>query len=140
MDGPARSTPASSALPRSASYRHVDVTQRASVEAAFADAIAELGGLDVLAHPAAVHGAAAPEDVTDDELDRLLTVNVKGTILTNQAAFHAMRGTGSGSIINFGSIAGLRPEPFAAHYSGPRARCTPGRAPPRPRGARTASA
>ncbi len=116
-EGRAVAADAEHAGPGRASYRHVDVTQRGSVEAAFTDAVAELGGLDVLAHPAAVHGAAAPEDVTDDELDRLLTVNVKGTILTNQAAFHAMRGTGSGSIINFGSIAGLRPEPFAPHYS-----------------------
>ena len=100
-----------------ATYRHVDVADADDVETAFAAAVDELGGLDVLAHPAAIQRAAAPEDLTTEDVDQMMAVNVRGTILTNQTAHKHMRQTGGGSIINFGSISGLRPEPGAAAYS-----------------------
>lgn len=115
-DGQAVVDAANEQGPGRATYRHVDVSQRASVEEAFDAAVSELGGLDVLAHPAAVQRPVAPEDITDEGWDQMMDVNVKGTVLTNQAAFRAMR-DGGGSIINFGSISGLRPEPGAAAYS-----------------------
>ncbi len=116
-DGQAVVDAANDQGPGRATYRHVDVSQRASVEDAFDAAVSELGGLDVLAHPAAVQRPVAPEDITDEDWALMMDVNVKGTVLTNQAAFRAMRDHGGGSIINFGSISGLRPEPGAAAYS-----------------------
>ena len=47
----------------------------------------------------------------------MFSVNVKGTMLTNQTARFYMKNSGGGSIINFGSISGLRPEPSASAYS-----------------------
>ena len=47
----------------------------------------------------------------------MFAVNVRGTMLTNQVARRYIREAGGGSIINFGSISGLRPEPGAAAYS-----------------------
>ena len=47
----------------------------------------------------------------------MFSVNVKGTMLTNQIAYKYMKESGGGSIINFGSISGLRPEPSASAYS-----------------------
>lgn len=116
-DGQAVVDAANERGPGRASYLHVDVSQRGSVEDAFDAAVSELGGLDVLAHPAAVQRPVAPEDITDDGWAVMMDVNVKGTVLTNQVAFRAMRDDGGGSIINFGSISGLRPEPTAAAYS-----------------------
>ena len=43
-------------------------------------------------------------------------VNVRGTMLTNRVARRYMKHSG-GSIINFGSISALRPEPSATSYS-----------------------
>ena len=104
--------------PGHATYRHVDVSDRASVESAFDEAIDEMGGLDVLAHPAAIQASDVAEDITDENWDRMFSINVRGTMLTNQAAFKSMRAGGNGgSIINFGSISGLRPEPSAPAYS-----------------------
>ena len=100
-----------------ASYRSVDVADGESVRAAFADAAAELGGLDVLAHPAAIQRSSSASDVSIDDWDLMFAVNVRGTMLTNQAAFHLMKPSGGGSIINFGSISGQRPEVGAAAYS-----------------------
>ena len=104
--------------PGHAMYRHVDVADRKSVESAFDAAVTEMGGLDVLAHPAAIQRSELAEDVSSEDWDRMFAINVRGTMLTNQAAFKAMKAGGNGgSIINFGSISGLRPEPSAAAYS-----------------------
>lgn len=104
--------------PGNATYLHVDVADRASVEAAFEEAVNSMGGLDVLAHPAAIQRSDVADEVSDDDWDLMFAVNVRGTMLTNQAAFKAMKAGGQGgSIINFGSISGLRPEPSAPAYS-----------------------
>ncbi len=100
-----------------ASYLRVDVADPASVRASFERAVRAMGGLDVLAHPAAIQRASDPSDVTLEDWEQMFAVNVAGTMLTNQVAHHHMRANGGGSIINFGSISGLRPEPGAAAYS-----------------------
>ena len=97
-------------------FRHCDVSDRAEVNAVFAAAVDELGGLDVLAHVAGIERSVPSEDISDAEWDVVLGVNAKGTMLTNQAAFRAMRAAG-GAIINFGSAAGILGQPGSAHYS-----------------------
>lgn len=103
--------------PGTAGYLHVDVSDKQSVETAFAEAAERLGGLDVLAHPAAIQRSADASDVSIEDWDLMFAVNVRGTMLTNQAAHTHMKASGGGSIINFGSISGQRPEPSAAAYS-----------------------
>ena len=103
--------------PGKAEYMHVDVSDRQSVEASFARAVDWLGGLDVLAHPAAIQRSSSATDVTVEDWDLMFAVNVRGTMLTNQVAHRHMKSSGGGSIINFGSISGLRPEVSAAAYS-----------------------
>jgi NAD(P)-dependent dehydrogenase (short-subunit alcohol dehydrogenase family) len=76
-----------------------------------------LGGLDVLAHPAAIQRPADASNVSVEDWDLMFAVTVRGTMLTNQAAHRHMKASGGGSIINFGSISGLRPEVSAAAYS-----------------------
>lgn len=97
-------------------FEPVDVADPASVTGAFARATSLLGGLDALAHPAAIQGPGDAATVDPATWDRMMAVNVRGTMLTNQAAHRAMAGAG-GSIINFGSVSGLRPEPVAPAYS-----------------------
>jgi len=103
--------------PGSAAYIHVDVSDKQSVQSSFAQANEQLGGLDVLAHPAAIQRASGAGDVTVEDWDLMFAVNVRGTMLTNQAAQGYMKVSGGGSIINFGSISGQRPEPGAVAYS-----------------------
>jgi NAD(P)-dependent dehydrogenase (short-subunit alcohol dehydrogenase family) len=93
-----------------------DVRDAATVDAAFGAAVAELGGLDVLVNAAGLWQAGVPGQITSDEIDFLLATNVKGTILTNQAAHAVMRGHG-GQIINFGSSEAVMGSPIAAVYS-----------------------
>ena len=100
-----------------ADYLSVDISSKDSVEAAFAEAVRRLGGLDVLAHPAAIQRSSDASDVSVEDWDLMFDVNVRGTMLTNQVAHRYIREAGGGSIINFGSISGQRPEPVAAAYS-----------------------
>jgi 3-oxoacyl-[acyl-carrier protein] reductase len=103
--------------PGTATYLHVDIADRNSVETAFAPAVERLCGLDVLAHPAAIQRPASASDVSDEDWDLMFAVNVRGTMLTNQVAHRHMKTSGGGSIINFGSISGQRPEISAAACS-----------------------
>lgn len=101
-----------------ATFIRVDVADPDSVSEAFKAAVSWLGGeLHVLAHPAAIQAASDPSDVSTEAWDRMFAVNVRGTMLTNQAAHSYMKSGGGGSIINFGSISGQRAEPGAAAYS-----------------------
>ena len=103
--------------PGKCSYIHVDVSDKSSVYDSFSKAVEILGGLDVLAHPAAIQRASNASNVSVEDWDLMFSVNVKGTMLTNQIAYKYMKESGGGSIINFGSISGLRPEPSASAYS-----------------------
>ena len=103
--------------PGSAIFLPVDVAEYDSVQEAFGKAVGHLGGLDVLAHPAAVHSAGAAEAIPAADWDRIFGINVRGTMLTNQAAHPHLKEAGGGTIINFGSISGQRAESGSAAYS-----------------------
>ena len=108
---------ASAAGPGSASYLPVDVSDKQSIDTAFDAAVERLGGLNALAHPAAIHRFSDAGDVGVEDWDLMFAINVRGTMLTNQAAHRHLKASGGGAIINFGSISGQRPEPVAAAYS-----------------------
>jgi 3-oxoacyl-[acyl-carrier protein] reductase len=93
-----------------------DVRDAEAVESTFCTAVEELGGLDVLVNAAGLWQAGVPGHITSDEIDFLLATNVKGTILTNQAAHAVMRGNG-GRIINFGSSEAVMGSPISAVYA-----------------------
>ncbi len=82
------------------------------------EAVAALGGLDVLVSNAAVTGAAAimPLDELDDaRLDRIIDVNLKAPIRLARAAMpHMRRG---GVIVNVSSVGGLAAQYRAVAYS-----------------------
>lgn len=102
--------------PGKVTYRHTNISQRAEVFTSVEAAVATLGGLDALLHIAGVERSALAENITEAELDLILNVNVKGTFFMNQAVFPHLKANG-GSIVNFGSDAGLTPYPNGAHYS-----------------------
>lgn len=102
--------------PGSARYYQCDIASREAVDATFDAAAAAAGGLDVLVNCAGIERFCAAQDIGDDDWERMFAINVKGTMLTNQAAFRHMKDSGGG-IINFGSDAALMPYPGGAHYS-----------------------
>jgi NAD(P)-dependent dehydrogenase (short-subunit alcohol dehydrogenase family) len=108
---------ATAAGPGSATYQHLDISRRDEVFRVIDEAAGQLGGLDALCNIAGIEYNAALEDITEEDLDKILDVNVKGTFFTNQAAFPHLRDSGGGSIVNVGSDAGLSMYPNGAHYS-----------------------
>jgi NAD(P)-dependent dehydrogenase (short-subunit alcohol dehydrogenase family) len=102
------------------SYRHCDISRRDAVTAVFEEEVSRLGGLDVLANIAGIEQQVSAEEVTEDDLDLMFGVHVKGTVFTNQAAFRAMRDAG-GSIINYSSFAGVRGFPGMPAYGAAKA-------------------
>lgn len=109
--------PVSLDSPGKAHYFHCDATARTEVKEAFSAAADVLGGIDAMVVTAGAHKEVAPESIDDDEFDRMMNINVRSIFLTNQEIFPYLVDNGGGRIINFGSGAGVRPTPGAAHYS-----------------------
>jgi 3-oxoacyl-[acyl-carrier protein] reductase len=83
--------------------RRTDITSRADLEALVADAEAAFGGLDIMCNVAGVPHDGLIEDLSEDDLDRLLAINLKGMIFGCQAALAAMKRRGGGAIVNVSS-------------------------------------
>ena len=82
-----------------------NVAAAAAVEAAIGQVLAEFGRVDVLYNNAGVNSSGSVLDATEDDWDRAVAVNAKGTFLCSAAAAQTMRE--GGSIINQGSVAAL---------------------------------
>ena len=85
--------------------RGADVGSRDDVFAAFRDAADRFGRLDVVANVAGIPCDATLGELDEALLDRVLSVNVKGTVFCCQAAAEAMVPQRSGSIVNVSSAA-----------------------------------
>jgi NAD(P)-dependent dehydrogenase (short-subunit alcohol dehydrogenase family) len=83
-----------------------DVTSKESVTAAFDRVKQEFGHLDVLVTSAGLCIWAKAEEMTEDEWDKVVDINLKGLFLCCQAAGKIMIGQKSGSIINIASMSG----------------------------------
>lgn len=100
-----------------AQYMHLDVTDEADWQAAVGHAVQEFGGLHILVNNAGI-GLRKPSmlDISREEWQRVLDVNLTGPFLGTQAAAPALRDSGGGAIVNIGSIAGITGH-FATAYT-----------------------
>jgi len=97
-----------------------DVSDPASVEAAFDKLQQTFGRLDVLFNNAGVSAfAASVEEVPFDQWQKVVDINLTGTFLCTQAAFRLMKAQTprGGRIINNGSISAHAPRPNSAPYT-----------------------
>lgn len=96
----------------------LDVTDRASVNAAVATTVSALGGIDILVNNAGVALTQPVLDITEQDWDTVLDTNLKGAWLVAQATAQVMIAAGrGGSIINIASITGLRVAGQIAPYA-----------------------
>ncbi|MCK9275639.1 MAG: SDR family oxidoreductase [Syntrophales bacterium] len=95
-----------------------------------ATAIREMGGLDILVCNAGVGGYSPDRDpdklltienITDEDWDMVIDVNLKGVFLCNREAIPHFKKQRSGKIINISSIGGRMPLDFLAHYDASKA-------------------
>jgi NAD(P)-dependent dehydrogenase (short-subunit alcohol dehydrogenase family) len=96
----------------------LDVGDRAGVSDAFERIVAELGRVDALVNCAGVISENVPaEEATEEDMDRLWRVNVKGTFFCAQAASRDMIARGRGRIVNLASQAALLSLPNQSVYT-----------------------
>ena len=93
-----------------------DVADTAAADAAVATAVERFGRLDVLANIAGVLRFEHTHDVTDEEWDLVVGVNLTGTFKMTRAALRVMLPQGSGSILNTTSSAAFRASVWASAY------------------------
>jgi NAD(P)-dependent dehydrogenase (short-subunit alcohol dehydrogenase family) len=95
----------------------VDVTNGQSVSEAVATIIKKEGRIDVLVNNAGIYATGIAETFTEDDVDKVMDVDVKGPWRTIRAALPHMRKQGEGLIINISSVAGLFSFPFQTVYN-----------------------
>ena len=93
-----------------------DVTKVADVENLMAEAVAETGGIDVLVNAAGLWVEGPSEEMTEEEWDRVMSVNLKGTFFCCSRAIPALKER-QGCIINLSSDCGLVGTPETAIYT-----------------------
>ncbi|CAN7338564.1 MULTISPECIES: SDR family NAD(P)-dependent oxidoreductase [Duganella] len=95
---------AAATLGEQARFFAADVSQKADVDALVAATIAEFGRIDILINNAGVTHAADFLDLTEDDFDRVLRINLKSMFLCGQAVARQMVKQQSGCIINMSSV------------------------------------
>jgi NAD(P)-dependent dehydrogenase (short-subunit alcohol dehydrogenase family) len=93
-----------------------DVSTGVDVARAVDATVARFGRLDGAFTNAAMGQGGRLDDVTEDEFDRIMAVNVKGVWLCLREQLRVMRPAGSGSIVNVSSIGGYRGSPGFGAY------------------------
>jgi len=94
-----------------------DLTTPAAAREAVAAARRHFGGLDVVVNVAGgLLNFGSALDLTPEQLDRELAVNIKTTFFVSQAAIPALLERGGGAIVNFASMAVLKPQSQMAGY------------------------
>jgi NAD(P)-dependent dehydrogenase (short-subunit alcohol dehydrogenase family) len=109
-----------SGLPRARAVSG-DVRARTTAEDAVDVATREFEGLHVLVNCAGIYPSVPMLDLTEQQWDEILDVNLKGTFLCSQVAAPAMARGGGGAIVNIASRAGLRARPGVVAYSAAKA-------------------
>ncbi|QAX31199.1 SDR family oxidoreductase [Leisingera sp. NJS204] len=105
-------------LGSNATARTVDVSDSASVNAMAEAALEAFGQLDILINNAGVTHLPAPlEDISEEDFDRVLGVNVKSVYLTARALVPHMKARQTGAILNVASTAGVSPRPSLNWYN-----------------------
>jgi NAD(P)-dependent dehydrogenase (short-subunit alcohol dehydrogenase family) len=97
-------------------YRHTDVASERAVEGLVAAALERFGTLDIMVNNAAIQIEEELAETSEEQLDRILAVNLKGVFFGCKHAVRAMRDTGGGSIVNIASILGLVADGILAAY------------------------
>ena len=107
---------------KDAIYVRCDVTDSNQVKAMVAKAIEKFGKVDIMVNCAGI--GKPPQlinDISEEEYDMVVAVNMKGIFLCCQAIAPHMKENNYGKIINISSLAGISPSPFSIHYAAAKA-------------------
>ncbi len=108
-------------LPKIAEAILADVTNRTQVEAAFAQAVRVMGAVDVLINNAGISIRHNFLDITPEEWDKVIAVNLTGVFYVAQTAARHMYPRGTGVILQTASTNGTVGQPYYADYNATKA-------------------
>lgn len=101
-----------------ATFIHADVSKDVDVCNMVEHATKTFGKLDIVVNNAGyTHRNGRMTDVTEEEFDRIFSVNVKGIFLAAKHAVPVFRANGGGVFLNIASTAGVRPPPNLTWYN-----------------------
>ena len=95
----------------------IDISDSNKCDEIVAAAVSKFGTIDILVNNAGVNLPGVFHEVTNETIDRTLSVNIKGAMYLTRAAIPHMLKSGRGSIVNMSSVNGLVSEPFLSVYS-----------------------
>lgn len=98
-----------------------DVSQREQVAAMVEDVTAELGPIDILVNNAGIAIPRGIDDLTEEDFDRTILVNLKSAFLCTQAVLPSMRARKWGRIVNISSGAARGAGSIGPHYNASKA-------------------
>jgi NAD(P)-dependent dehydrogenase (short-subunit alcohol dehydrogenase family) len=91
-----------------ADFWHMDISREKEVEKTFSDIYRKYSQLHILVNNAGIPGyRKPPHETTSEEWDRVMNVNLKGAFFCTKYAAPYMIKSGSGSIVNVGSVYGI---------------------------------
>jgi 2-hydroxycyclohexanecarboxyl-CoA dehydrogenase len=93
-----------------------DAASKAGIEASLGRTRAELGRVTILVNNAGITGFVPFTQITEDALDRMLAINLKGPFLCTQAVIADMLAAGWGRIVNISSSSAQSGAPVMSHY------------------------
>jgi meso-butanediol dehydrogenase / (S,S)-butanediol dehydrogenase / diacetyl reductase len=102
-------------VPEGVEFVACDVSDKAAIDAAVAHC-AQHGRIDVLANIAGIVQFGRFETISEAEFDRVVAIDLKGPFLLMQAALPHLRAC-RGNVVNVSSVAGNKPQAYAAAYS-----------------------
>ena len=97
-------------------FEHADVSQGADCQRVVQRTVGEFGGIHILFNNAGIIRRASVPELSEDDWDRIMAVNVKSIFLMSRLVIPIMTKAGGGSIINTASGWGLIGGPRAAAY------------------------
>jgi len=98
-----------------------DISQRTEVSRMVKEVKEKYGRIDVLVNVAGIYMLSPIENTLEEEWDKVMNVNLKGTFLCSQIAGKVMIGQKKGNIVNIASIAGEVPRVYLGAYSSSKA-------------------
>ncbi len=108
--------------PAVARFLQTDISRQADAEAIVALALEAFGRLDIIVQNAGIYPLTLIEDISVQEWDAVLGVNLRGTFLAAKAALKPMREAGYGRMVFTSSITGPRvTSPGHGHYGASKA-------------------
>lgn len=99
----------------------MDISDRASVNAAVSEVLKSYGHIDVLVNNAGISQIKLFGDITDDDWARMMSVNLTGCFNVTQEVLKSMISRKSGAIVNISSVWGVHGASCEVHYSAAKA-------------------